>query len=338
MKLLHFLANNQPELALLYKGNVLPVRAAAEAAKLPPLPATLDAVLEDLEVHEPTLRIVDSKFRSGDFEELALEYHAVKLQAPVLKPNSCRDAYAFRQHVATSRANRGKEMIPEFDHFPVFYFTNHRSIFGPGEVPLMVDHFQKLDYELEAAIVIGKRGRNIACSKAEDYIFGLTLLNDLSSRRLQMEEMKLNLGPAKGKDFANVLGPVLVTLDELEEYRTEPKEGHTGRGFNLAMKASINGKLYSEGNLASMDWSFEEIIERVSYGVDIFPTDVIGSGTVGTGCLLELNGTRSREEEDYDPVWLQPNDMVTLEMDAVGKLESKLIKASDYSLLELKHI
>lgn len=122
--------------------------------------------------------------------------------APVPYPGSCRDGYAFRQHVAAARRNRKLDMIPEFDQYPIFYFTNHRSIQGPGEIRCMPDHFEKLDLELEAAIVICKQGRNIKAKQADEYIGGLMIMNDLSARRLQMEEMLLNLGPAKGKDFA----------------------------------------------------------------------------------------------------------------------------------------
>ncbi len=143
-----------------------------------------------------------------------------QLLAPVPRPTSCRDGYAFRQHVATARRNRGLGMIPEFDQYPIFYFTNHNSIFGPGEISLMPDHFRQLDFELEVAVVIGKKGRNIKAEEADQYIAGYTIMNDLSARTLQMEEMLLNLGPAKGKDFATTIGPWLVTREELENYET----------------------------------------------------------------------------------------------------------------------
>ena len=159
------------------------------------------------------------------------------------KPNSFRDAYAFRQHVETSRKNRGVEMIPEFDKFPVFYFSNHNAMFGDRqEIELLSDHFEQLDYELEFAIVIGKRGKNILVKEAENYIAGFCILNDLSARRLQMEEMKLNLGPAKGKDFANILGPYLVTPDELESRSIDTPNG---KKYDLKMSCFVNGELLS---------------------------------------------------------------------------------------------
>ena len=144
-----------------------------------------------------------------------IDIDSVDIIAPVPFPSSCRDGYAFRQHVAAARRNRKADMIPEFDQYPIFYFTNHHSIKGPGEIPCMPDHFEKLDFELEVAIVIAKHGRNIKAADADEYIAGMMIMNDISARKLQLEEMLLNLGPAKGKDFATATGPYLVTLDEL---------------------------------------------------------------------------------------------------------------------------
>ena len=132
-------------------------------------------------------------------------------------------------------------MIPEFDQYPIFYFGNHNSIQGPGEVICMEDHLKKLDFELEAAIVISKPGINIKAAQADEYIGGLMIMNDVSARLLQMEEMLLNLGPAKGKDFATATGPMLVTLDELDQYEVPCKEGHIGKSWNLGMRCWVNG-------------------------------------------------------------------------------------------------
>jgi fumarylacetoacetate (FAA) hydrolase len=261
----------------------------------------------------------------------------VQLLAPVPNPPSCRDAYAFRQHVAAARRNRKVDMIPEFDQYPIFYFTNHHSIKGPGEVKCMPDHFEKLDFELEAAIVISKYGRNIKAEDADEYIGGLMIMNDLSARRLQMEEMVLNLGPAKGKDFATTIGPWLVTLDELQEYEVAAKEGHVGKSWNLTMTCRVNGKQVSEGNLSDMDWTFAEIIERASYGVDLFPGDVIGSGTVGTGCFLELNGTGKLNDPNYEEQWLKDGDEVELDIEGLGTLRNTIVaEETDWSILKLK--
>ena len=248
----------------------------------------------------------------------------VKLLAPIPRPNSLRDAYAFRQHVETSRRNRGLEMIKEFDDFPVFYFSNHNAIFGPNDdIECMPSHFEKLDYELEIAILIGKEGRNIKAKNAKEYIAGFMIMNDMSSRGLQMKEMKLNLGPAKGKDFASVLGPYLVTPDEL--LGNVVNEDDSGCNYNLEMTCSVNGKLLSKGNLKDMAWSFEKIIERVSYGATIYPGDIIGSGTVGTGCLLEINGTNKLKHSDFTEMWLKENDVVEMEIENLGKITNKII-------------
>jgi fumarylacetoacetate (FAA) hydrolase len=260
-----------------------------------------------------------------------------ELLAPVPKPPSCRDGYAFRQHVASARKNRGAEMIKEFDQYPIFYFTNHLAIYGPGLIHCMPDHFNKLDFELEAAIVIGKPGRNIKAAEADSYIAGYTIMNDLSARALQMEEMLLNLGPAKGKDFATVIGPWLVTPDELEQYKVDAKPGHTGASYNLDMTCNVNGIQVSKGNMADMDWTFAEIIERASYGCDLYPGDVIGSGTVGTGCFLELNGTGLLNDPTYKTQWLQPGDKVEMEITGLGTLKNTIIpEATDWSILKLK--
>lgn len=253
------------------------------------------------------------------------------LLSPVPRPTSCRDGYAFRQHVATARRNRGLEMIPQFDQYPVFYFTNHQAVQGPGNIACMPDHFERLDFELEVAFVVCKQGKNILAKDADAYIGGLMVMNDLSARTLQMEEMLLNLGPAKGKDFATSFGPYLVTPDELEAYVTKPKEGHTGLAWDLSMSATVNGEKVSRGNLKDMDWTFAELIERASYGITLYPGDIIGSGTVGTGCFLELNGTNKTNR------WLQAGDTITLSVDCLGDLTNKIVEEdTTHSILQLK--
>jgi len=265
-------------------------------------------------------------------EELFFE-----LIAPVPHPTSCRDGYAFRQHVAAARRNRKVDMIAEFDQYPIFYFTNHNAIQGIGEIECMPDHFEKLDFELEAAIVIGKKGRNIKAAEADSYIAGYMIMNDMSARTLQIEEMLLNLGPAKGKDFSTVIGPWLVTPDELERYKVPAKEGHTGAAYNLKMNCSVNGVQVSTGNMADMDWTFAEIIERCAYGCDILPGDVIGSGTVGTGCFLELNGTGLLNDPTYQTQWLKDGDLVEMDITGLGVLSNVIVAAkSDWSILDLK--
>jgi len=306
----------------------------------PDLPNSMGLFLSYWEDAFPVAQAGEMMLREGTrTSSKGIAVSDVQLLAPVPFPTSCRDGYAFRQHVAAARRNRKAEMIPEFDQYPIFYFTNHHSIQGPGDVLCMPDHFEKLDFELEAAIVICKQGRNIRVEEADEYIGGLMIMNDLSARRLQMEEMLLNLGPAKGKDFSTVIGPWLVTLEELQEFEISPKENHVGKNWNLKMKCWVNGIQVSEGNLGDMDWTFAEIIERASYGVELYPGDIIGSGTVGTGCFLELNGTGKLNDANYTEQWLQPNDTVEMEIDGLGKLSNTIVaEESDWSILKLKKV
>ncbi|MDZ4675951.1 MAG: fumarylacetoacetate hydrolase family protein [Oligoflexia bacterium] len=280
------------------------------------LPHSMLAFLENSEVNlnEATKLFTQNKTKLPNFK-----LEQVELLAPVPKPPSMRDGYAFRQHVQTARRNRGLEMLPEFDLFPVFYFTNHQTVTGPGNVEVQKLHLDKLDFELEVAIVIGKKGKNISPAKADEYIFGYTIMNDWSARALQMEEMKLNLGPAKGKDFATSIGPTLITRQSLKNSGSL-RETANGEVLDASMKAFLNGKQYSEGNVNQMNWTFAQIISRASYGVTLYPGDVIGSGTVGTGCFLELNGSKITNN-----LWLKPDDEMVLEVEGLGRLENKIV-------------
>ena len=304
----------------------------------PELPGNMNMFLQFWEDMFPLAQQVNTAIVEGRIgKEKGTDLQNIQLLAPIPFPSSCRDGYAFRQHVAAARRNRKVPMIPEFDQYPIFYFTNHHGIQCPGEIRCMPDHFNKLDFELEAAIVICKTGRNITAEEADNYIGGLMIMNDMSARTLQMEEMLLNLGPAKGKDFSTVIGPCLVTLDELQPFEVACKENHIGKNWNLKMKCWVNGKQVSEGNVADMDWTFAEIIERCSYGATVFPGDVIGSGTVGTGCFLELNGTGKLNNENYTEQWLQVGDTVEMEIESIGKLTNTIVKEeSDFSILAKK--
>jgi fumarylacetoacetate (FAA) hydrolase len=336
MKLVTYKQNDSSRVGIYYNNLIYDVRTAGEYLKKE-MPSYIAQILKEWDYWKKELDIIFDEIRDGKIKsQLNREY--VELLAPVPHPSSCRDAYAFRQHVATARRNRGADMIPEFDQFPVFYFTNHNAIFGEGNIILEEDHLEKLDFELEAAIVIGKRGKNITAAEADSHIAGYTIMNDLSARKLQMEEMKLNLGPAKGKDFATTIGPYLVTTDELEKCRISTQSGNK---YDLRMTAKHNGKLISEGNLRDMNWTFAEIIERASYGVELYPGDIIGSGTVGTGCYLELNGTWALEAkergEDFSPTWLKEGDIIELEIENLGVLKNKIGKSKNsYSILSRK--
>lgn len=259
----------------------------------------------------------DGKLPTADGpSSIVLPAGSVTLLSPLPQPPSMRDGYAFRQHVETARRNRGVDMIPEFDEFPVFYFTNHHGVIGPGELRVQSRHLERLDFELEAAIVVGKRGRNVPASRADELIYGMTIMNDFSARALQMQEMKLSLGPAKGKDFATALGPYLVTMDELASVT---KKSDRGASFDMEMRAFVNDVQVSTGNVKDMTWTFAQILERASYGVTLVPGEVIGSGTCGTGCFLELNGSKITDNQ-----WLKVGDRVALEIDGLGRLEHQI--------------
>ena len=236
--------------------------------------------------------------------------------SPISRATSFRDFYAFRQHVESGRKNRGLKMIPEYDQIPVFYFSNHNALTGPGDVSVQKKQLDKLDFELEIGIVISKHGKNIKYKDAYKYVAGFTIMNDWSARTLQFQEMKLNLGPSKGKDFATSIGPYLVTLDELDD-RLIGKQ--CDMLYDLEMKAYLNDRMISMDNLKNITWKFPDMIEHASYGTDIYPGDLIGSGTCATGCLLELNLSNNKDE------WLSVGDTIRLDIDKLGSLKNTII-------------
>ena len=330
MKIASYLKNSKQHLGINVQGKLYNIASLGGN-----FPSDVLAFLDEGETAMQSLQTKKQQLINGEIK--ALPENDFHLLAPVPHPRSCRDGYAFRQHVASARRNRGIEMIKEFDQYPIFYFTNHQAIQGPGDIFCMPDHFEQLDFELEVAIVIGKKGKNIQAKNADAHIAGFTIMNDMSARKLQMEEMLLNLGPAKGKDFSTVIGPWLVTPDELKPFLVAPKDGHTGNNYNLSMKCWVNDQLVSEGNMADMDWTFAEIIERCSYGVTLYPGDVIGSGTVGTGCFLELNGTAKLNNPQFQPQWLKEGDVVKMMIDGLGTLENTIrAEQTDWSILALK--
>lgn len=235
---------------------------------------------------------------------------SVQFAAP-LQPVTIRDFYAFEEHVRNARARRGLEVVPEWYEFPAFYFSNPHAVVGHGESVRKPPKTSMLDYELEVACILGKAGTDLSVEEAESVIAGYTILNDWSARDVQRKEMKIGLGPAKAKDFATSLGPWLVTPDELAPYRD-------GDRYHLEMTAHVNGKLYSKGNLKDIYFTFPQMIARASEGVTLFPGEVIGSGTVGSGCILELG------PEQYP--WLKPGDVVTLTVTGLGSLTNTVIE------------
>lgn len=238
----------------------------------------------------------------------------VSLLAPVPRPPSVRDFMAFENHVVTANAVRGRTVNPVWYQQPVFYFTNPAAVVGPTAPVPVAPGSQRWDYELEVGAVIGRAGRDLRPDDAEAHIAGYTIFCDWSARDLQAAEMKVGLGPAKGKDTATSLGPYLVTPDELEPVRA-------GNGFDLGMRASVNGRPYSSGTWADLYWSFGQMLAYASRGTELRPGDVIGSGTVGTGCILELSQTHGAEAYP----WLVPGDQVTLEIDRLGVITSTVV-------------
>ncbi|WP_059170616.1 fumarylacetoacetate hydrolase family protein [Bacillus sp. FJAT-27445] len=270
------------------------------------LPASILEFLLDTETHlEKAASLV---LGTSSFGVYPLD--TVKLLPPLPLPKSFRDFYAFEQHVKTARRNRGLDMIQEWYEFPVFYFSNHLAIRGTEAEIERPPGCMKLDYELEIACIIGKEGSNIKAEDAEDIIFGYCILNDWSARDFQQKEMKVGLGPAKGKDFATSIGPWILTADELDGLRSE-------KGFNLTMTAKVNGETLSRGNVRDIYYSFGEMIERASSGTTLYPGELIGSGTVGTGCILELGEECHR--------WLEPGDVVELEIEKLGVLKNTIV-------------
>ena len=238
----------------------------------------------------------------------------VVMLPPVPDPPTVRDFYAFEQHVKTARAHRGLDMMPEWYEVPTFYFTNNSELYGhDNPIPYPVGS-HALDFELEIACVIGRDGKDIPVEEAASYIAGYTIMNDWSARDFQMKDMSIGLGPGKGKDFATSLGPILITPDELASRRTG--QGASER-YDMPMVARINGREVSRGNFNSIYYSFPQMIAYASRNARIRTGDVIGSGTVGTGCILELGTDVHR--------WLERDDEVELEIDGIGILRNRII-------------
>jgi 2-keto-4-pentenoate hydratase/2-oxohepta-3-ene-1,7-dioic acid hydratase in catechol pathway len=238
----------------------------------------------------------------------------VRLRAPIPAPPTIRDFYAFEQHVRTARQRRGLEMDPDWYELPVFYFSNPYAVVGPDDEVAIPPGSTELDFELEVAAVVGRGGSDLDPATAHEHIAGYMVMNDWSARDVQRREMKLSMGPVKGKDFATSLGPVLVTPDELAG--TE-----SGRAFSLTMTAQVNGVEYYRASLSDIFWSFGEMLAYASRGTRIQPGDIIGSGTCGTGCILELALVHGSDKYP----WLREGDEVTLQVDRLGALTNRVV-------------
>ena len=259
--------------------------------------------------------LVEAFTPSGDHDDAIFATTDLAFGPPILHPASVRDFYAFEQHVGTIWSRRGQEIPEAWFRLPIFYFSNLSEIRGPDEPVWPPNGSHELDYELEIAALIDTPVRDLSEARGEEAIGGFMIMNDWSARDLQRDETTVRLGPAKGKDFATTFGPWLVTPDELADKRS-------GKAYDLAATAEVNGQVLSRGNLDKIHHSFGAMIERASADVRLVPGDVIGSGTVGGCCLLEI-----KDESGFGR-YLQPGDRVILRVDRLGELSTPIVDRS----------
>jgi fumarylacetoacetate (FAA) hydrolase len=268
---------------------------------------TLDALLG----HGLRVEALGELIEGADATE-ALDAEDLEFGPPILQPPSLRDFYAFEGHVKTMWERRGGTVPEAWYRLPIFYFSNVSEIRGPGDPVWRPAASQELDYELEVAALIDTPVSDLSAERGEEAIGAYLVFNDWSARDLQREETTVRLGPAKGKDFASSIGPWLVTPDELADARK-------GNGYDLAMKASVNGVELSRGTWADAQFSFGEMIARASADARLRPGDLLGSGTVGTGCLLEV-------KDEILKRYLEPGDVVSLTVERLGTLTTPIVE------------
>jgi|SRR5271170_1085367 len=262
----------------------------------PRVPATVLAILE-------AGALDAARAAAGRAQGAAVHAPAsVKLRTPIPRPPSVRDFYAFEAHVKKGFEKRGEPMPKEWYEIPVYYRSGNHNIIGTDEDVLWPRFTEKFDYELELAAVVGKQATNVSGAAASASIAGYMVMNDFSARDIQRREMKVRLGPAKGKEWCTALGPVLVTADEV------------GDPYSLTMTARVNGEEWSRGNSGTIYWKFDQMIEFLTQDDTVYPGDVIGSGTVGTGCGLELDR------------WVKPGDVMELEIEKIGVLRNRVVR------------
>ena len=288
-----------------------PRRAHNSALFRQPITTLDDHLARGLRV-ETLAEIVDGYAPATEDDEAIFAADELVFGPPIIQPPSLRDFYAFEQHVATMWHRRGGEVPEAWYRLPIFYFSNVSEIRGPGDPVWAPRGSAELDYELEVAALVDTPVRDLVADRGEEAIGGYLIFNDWSARDLQREETTVRLGPAKGKDFGSSIGPWLVTPDELADARS-------GNGYDLAMTASVNGQELSRGSWATAQFSFGQMIERASADVRLLPGDLLGSGTVGTGCLLEIR-------EETLGRYLEPGDSVTLTVERLGTLSSPVIE------------
>ncbi|MCT4643286.1 MAG: fumarylacetoacetate hydrolase family protein [Bacteriovoracaceae bacterium] len=262
--------------------------------------AAIEMLRETLEEFE--VQAGNNQLKTLDGADLAFDLQddkSVKLGAPLDKINCYRDFYAHEKHVAKGFEKRGEPIPEAWYEIPAYYKGPTTGFIGNDDLITWPSYTNKLDYELEFGLVIGKDGKNIKAQDAHNHIFGYTIFNDISARDIQKKEMAIRLGPAKGKDFCSIIGPVIITADEFDF--KEP---------NLKMSATINGEKWSEGYTGDSHYTWAQMIEHASKEEWLHATDFMGSGTVGTGCGLEIDK------------WIQPGDIIELEIERIGKLKN----------------
>ena len=273
---------------------------------------TVDAHLA-LGLRIDALAEVVDRFEQVDPDDDALDDETtLRFGPPVLRPTSLRDFYAFERHVKTMWERRDQQVPEAWYRLPIFYFSNVSEVRGSGDPVWAPRGSQELDYELEIAALVDTPVRDLDVERAEEAIGGYTIFNDWSARDLQRDESTVRLGPAKGKDFASSFGPWLVTPDELADARS-------GKGYDLAATAHVNGNELSRGSWADIQFSFGDMLGRASSDARLVPGDLIGSGTVGTGCLLEVGEERLGR-------YLRPGDVVTLRVERLGELTNPIVE------------
>jgi 2-keto-4-pentenoate hydratase/2-oxohepta-3-ene-1,7-dioic acid hydratase in catechol pathway len=301
MKLLTFKnKENQSRIGWLVEERIVDMNLASEK-----LPTDMLTFIDNYDVYAEIIK---------DLGEITPHYGLAEVQllAPLPNPRSFRDYIGFEMHMLNASRSFGHTIGQAWYEMPIFYFTNHNAIYGPEDEIKRPDKETKLDIELEMAVIIGKKGKDIKAENAEDYIFGYTVFNDWTARAIQKREMEIPLGPHKGKDFANAIGPYIVTKDEMNQYLGDNER------FDVKMTTKINGVQVCAGNYNTVYYTFAQMIERASENnVNLLPGDILGSGTVGWGSLIENNFSVHRP--------LEPGDVVELEIEGIGILRNTVV-------------
>jgi 2-keto-4-pentenoate hydratase/2-oxohepta-3-ene-1,7-dioic acid hydratase in catechol pathway len=317
MKLITFLNKQQESrIGWLVADKVVDMQLASD--KLP------TEMLTFIDNHEVYFQVIKELGQVAPHYDLA----DVELLAPLPNPRSIRDYIGFEMHMLNASKSFGHTVGAAWYDLPIFYFTNHHNVYGPDAKIKRPNTETKMDLELEIACIIGKKGSDIKAENTKDYIFGYTIFNDFTARAIQKVEMTIPLGPHKGKDFANVFGPCIVTADEFEQYEVPFSESYfetplqvpkkQDLRFDIKMTSRINGVTICEGNYKTVHHTFGEMLERASEnGVNIMPGDILGSGTVGWGSLIENNFSVHRP--------LEPGDVVELEIEGIGILKNEIV-------------